>query len=346
MIEYFAQYGVFLAKVVTLVVAIVVIITAIAAAAGRVRQRSTEGELLVEQLNQKLADMALALKAAVLGKAAYRAEVKRQRKAEKAKEKQKPEQEAERKRVFVLHFNGDLRASQTDHLRREVTAILQLAQPGRDEVMIALESPGGMVHGYGLAASQIKRIKDKGILLTVCVDKVAASGGYMMACIADKILAAPFAVVGSIGVVAQLPNFNRLLKKHDIDIELHTAGEYKRTLTLFGENTEEGRRKFREELDDTHALFKEFVKENRPSVDIDQVATGEHWYGARALEHGLIDGLQTSDDYLLSLIENADVYSVKYVRRHKLGERLGLGSEEMLDRLLMRWWARLRQPMN
>jgi serine protease SohB len=144
----------------------------------------------------------------------------------------------------------------------------------------------------------------------------------MMACVAEKIIAAPFAVIGSIGVVAQLPNFNRLLKEHNVDFELHTAGEYKRTLTLFGENTAAAREKFREELEDTHALFKTFVNDNRPQLDIAQVATGEHWYGTRALERRLIDNVQTSDDYLLAASKDKDIYEVKYKRRQALPERL------------------------
>ena len=108
---------------------------------------------------------------------------------------------------------------------------------------------------YGLAASQMQRIRDKKLKLTVCVDKVAASGGYMMAVVADKIIAAPFAVLGSIGVLAQVPNFHRLLKKHDVDFEMLTAGKYKRTLTMFGENTDKGREKFQEDIEDTHVLF-------------------------------------------------------------------------------------------
>ena len=105
-------------------------------------------------------------------------------------------------------------------------------------------------------------------------DKVAASGGYMMACIGDRILSAPFAVLGSIGVVAQIPNLHRLLKKHDVDYEVLTAGEYKRTLTVFGENTDKGRQKFQEDLELTHVLFKDFVSRYRPQLDIDQVLGG------------------------------------------------------------------------
>ncbi len=220
---------------------------------------------------------------------------KAQRKAKKKKEKQEakaakkaskrgqgssdgPEQ---RKRLYVLNFDGDIRASATDNLREEITAVLNQSTEG-DEVLVKVESPGGLVHGYGLAASQLRRIRDAEVPLTIAVDKVAASGGYMMACVADRIIAAPFAVLGSIGVLAQVPNFHRLLKKHDIDFELFTAGEYKRTVTMFGENTEKGREKFTEDLEETHDLFKDFVSENRPQLDIARVATGEVWYGTRS----------------------------------------------------------------
>ena len=223
--------------------------------------------------------------------------------------------------MFVLNFDGDIRASAVENLREEISAIVQVARPA-DEVLLRLESSGGMVHTYGLAASQLKRLRSAGVRLTASVDEVAASGGYMMACVAEKIIAAPFAVIGSIGVVAQIPNFNRLLKEHNVDFELHTAGEYKRTLTLFGENTAAAREKFREELEDTHALFKTFVNDNRPQLDIAQVATGEHWYGTRAIERRLIDTIQTSDDYLLAVSKDKDIYEVKYKRRQAFPERL------------------------
>ena len=245
--------------------------------------------------------------------------------------------------LYVLDFDGDIKASEVDNLREEITTVLSVINPERDEVVLTLSSGGGMVHAYGLASSQVKRIKDKGVPLTVCVDKVAASGGYMMACVADKLLAAPFAVLGSIGVVAQLPNFHRLLKKHDIDYETLTAGEYKRTLTMFGENTDKGREKFTEDLEDTHELFKDFVKENRPQLDMDKIATGEVWFGQRALEKNLVDELKTSDEYLVDSCQDADVYLVSYEYKKTLQERFSMGMHSTVDRLLLTWWDRLQK---
>nr|EKS1069935.1 protease SohB [Cronobacter sakazakii] len=214
-----------------------------------------------------------------------------------------------------------------------------------DEVLVRLESPGGVVHGYGLAASQLQRLRERQIPLTIAVDKVAASGGYMMACVANNIVAAPFAIIGSIGVVAQIPNFNRLLKRNDIDIELHTAGQYKRTLTLLGENTEEGREKFREDLNETHHLFKEFVHSMRPSLDIDAVATGEHWYGVQAKEKGLVDEISTSDDLIIARMAEREVVSLRYMQRKRLMDRFTGSAAQSLDRLLLRWWQRGQKPL-
>ncbi len=201
------------------------------------------------------------------------------------------------------------------------------------------------MHGYGLAASQLQRLREHKVRLTVAVDKVAASGGYMMACVADRIVAAPFSIIGSIGVVAQVPNFHRLLKRNDIDVELHTAGQYKRTLTLFGENTEQGREKFREDLNETHLLFKHFVHEMRPALDIDAVATGEHWYGLQAKEKGLVDEVSTSDDLLIGLMKNHEVIGVRFTRRKKMMERFTGSAANSLDRLLLRWWQRGEKPL-
>lgn len=241
----------------------------------------------------------------------------------------------------MLNFKGDMRAAAVSNLREEITAVLSQATQD-DEIVIRLESAGGMVHSYGLASSQLDRIVKKGIPLTVCVDKVAASGGYMMACVADKIIAAPFSILGSIGVVAQMPNFHRLLKKHDVDYEMLTAGEYKRTLTMFGENTEKGREKFIEDLEQTHDLFKDFVQQHRTEVDINNIATGEVWLGTKALEMKLVDDLKTSDEYLVEKMADADIYEVSYVHKKSLQEKVGLAAENSADRLLMRWWSRLR----
>lgn len=237
-------------------------------------------------------------------------------------------------KVYVLDFKGDTAASAVESLREEITLILATAKVGRDRVVLRLESPGGMVHGYGLAAAQLVRLRDAGFNLTICVDKVAASGGYMMACIANEIISAPFAVVGSIGVVAQVPNFNRLLKEHHVDFELYTAGQFKRTVTMFGENTAEGKAKFEEELQQTHELFKHFVEKYRQQLNVEKVATGEHWYGKDALKLNLVDKLQTSDEYLLSLLAQHDVYVIDTRRKPTLGEKLGLQAAQMADGLV------------
>ena len=237
-----------------------------------------------------------------------------------AKKSQTSEQQTDH-RVFVLTFDGDIAASGVEALRQEVSAVLGAAQAG-DEVVVRVESAGGAVHGYGLAASQLARIRSRGVTLTVAVDKVAASGGYLMAAVADRILAAPFAVVGSIGVVAQIPNVHRLLKKHDVDVEVHTAGRFKRTLDVLGENTEQGRAKLREELEDVHALFQEYVSSWRPKLDLEAVSTGEHWYGQRALDRALVDELVTSDEYLARACERADVFEVAWTVPKRPLERL------------------------
>ncbi|MCO8066420.1 protease SohB [Acinetobacter schindleri] len=237
-------------------------------------------------------------------------------------------------KIYVLDFKGDTAASAVEQLREEITLILATAKAGRDRVIVRLESPGGMVHGYGLAAAQLVRLREAGFHLTICVDKVAASGGYMMACIASEIISAPFAIVGSIGVVAQVPNFNRLLKDNKIDFELFTAGEYKRTVTMFGENTEEGKAKFEEEIQQTHALFKHFVEKYRPQLNVEKVATGEHWYGQDALDLNVVDKLQTSDEYVLGLLPQHDVYTINTRKKPTLGEKLGLQAAQIADSLI------------
>lgn len=304
--EFLLEYGMFLAKSVTLVLAVLVALGGAVALLTQGRGApESKGRLEIRYVNADYADMELALHSVILPKKALKALAK-QRKAQA-----KQREGTARPRLFVLNFHGDMRAAAVSALREEVTAVLQAAQ-AEDRVLLRLESAGGVVHGYGLAAAQLLRIKERQLHLTVAVDKVAASGGYMMACVADRIVAAPFAILGSIGVIAQLPNFNRLLRKHDVDFEQFMAGEHKRTVTLFGENTTQGRQKFQAEIEDVHALFKEFVQTQRPQLDVEQVATGEHWFGQRALQVQLVDELRTSDDLLLEASANADVYELTY----------------------------------
>lgn len=313
--HYLAQYGLFLLKVVTLIAGILIVVAVTAGILGKSKEERFKGKLDIKKLNKKYREMTDQLQEHLLSKKALKTYTKVQEKSEKETE------EHARRRVFVLDFNGDIKASAVDNLREEITSILSVAKV-TDEILIRLESPGGAVHAYGLAASQLLRIKDKKIPLIVCVDKVAASGGYLMACVAEHIIAAPFAIIGSIGVIAQLPNFNKLLKKNAIDFEQLTAGEYKRTLSLFGENTDEGRHKLQEEIEVIHQQFKDFIAHNRPQININQVATGEHWTAARALELNLVDRLMTSDDYLWNASHHADIYEISYVTRKPLSSRL------------------------
>jgi serine protease SohB len=313
----------FLAKLGTVSIIFVIIVGALIFIVMRAKEHNEH--LTIKNINEKYDTMSFMLNSQILSKKAFKKYLKEQKKEQKEKESSE-----DRKKIFVLNFIGDIKASTVSSLREEITAILTIANKN-DEVVVILESGGGTVHGYGLGASQLKRIRDKEIKLTAAVDKVAASGGYMMACVADKIIAAPFAIIGSIGVLAQIPNFHRLLKKMDIDFEQITAGDYKRTLTLFGENTDKDREKFKEELEDTHRLFKEFVKESRVQVDIDKIATGEHWYGKRAIELNLVDELITSDDYLTQAAKEADVFEVKYERKKPVTEKLISFGANLLD---------------
>lgn len=340
------EYGLFLAKSVTILVVVLFIFGAASSFAQK-DKTSDSGEVEVKNINERLKYQREKLKFAMLDEAQIKQARKDEKKAQKALEKSQKKAVKDavadsKRRVLVMDFDGDIKASAVASLREEITAALA-QETAPDEILVKLSSGGGMVHSYGLASSQLSRITARGIKLTVCVDEVAASGGYMMACIADRIVAAPFAVIGSIGVMAQLPNFNRLLRKNDIDFELMTAGEYKRTLTMFGENTDEGREKFQEELHDTHILFKEFVKENRPAVDIDAVATGEVWYGKRAIARGLVDELMTSDEYILQASANADVFELKFEQKKTLQEKLGMSAAQAADTVLLRWWQRMSQ---
>lgn len=338
--DYLFDYLAFLAKSVSLISLLVVglVIVIITAA----KQKARKGELELQDLTAHYEETKEQLEAALLDKSALKAREK-ERKAELKAKKKQGLANSSASRLFLIDFKGGMEAKEVASLREEITAVLAIAKE-QDEVLVRVESGGGVVHGYGLCASQLQRIRDRGLRLTVAIDKVAASGGYMMACVAQHILAAPFAIVGSIGVVAQLPNFHRLLQKHDIDFEQHTAGQFKRTLTLFGENDEAGRQKFREELESVHQQFKQFVGQHRPRVDLDKVATGEHWLGHEAKQLNLVDELRTSDDYLMEQYGHKQVVRVQFKQPKGLSQRLGRSAALALEQVFSRYWHYLRMP--
>jgi serine protease SohB len=343
--DYLFDYLMFLAQAVTVVIAILIVVSMVATAKMR-GQGGERGHLAVTKINDRVRNLRFVMEDALLTPQEAKRRHKSEQKSQKAADKQaaadakKAAKVAvndnaatqEPGKVFVLRFEGDVAASDVDNFRLEISAILTMAT-SNDEVVVCIESPGGMVHSYGLAASQMMRVRNHNIPLTAVVDKVAASGGYLMAAVANKIVAAPFAVIGSIGVVAQVPNVHRLLKKNDVDVEVLTAGKYKRTLTLLGENTDEGREKFQQELEDVHELFQEFVVDNRPGLDIAAVATGEAWYGSRALALNLVDSLATSDEYLMQACAEKDVFQVSWKQGTKPIDRLLGKASAALDRV-------------
>lgn len=332
-------YGIFILEILTILLVIAAIVAMIISA--KQHNATHHGELVVTDLSEEFKETIKHLRDFQLSEE----ELKQAEKAEKKAKKQEAkalkaklkngEKETPKPCVYVLDFKGDISASETTALREEISAIINVAKAD-DEVLLRLESPGGVVHGYGLAASQLARLKQKGIKLTVAVDKVAASGGYMMACVADRIVSAPFAIIGSIGVVAQIPNIHRLLKKHDVDVDVITAGEFKRTVTVLGENTEKGKQKFQAELEETHQLFKQFVAQNRPHLDVDKVATGEHWFGQQALALQLVDELATSDDIILEKMKDKSVIAVKYKVKKPLLQKIGKQAEECIEGIIHR----------
>lgn len=327
--EWWSLYSLFAAKVATFLLALIIVLIVIAKVRSAGRQRGSEASLSIKERKERFQPRQHQLQGIRMSDSEYKRWQKQQHKEEKARLKA---DQSERSVIWVLDFDGDLQASGADEMAEEITSLIEGANKG-DEVVLRLESGGGLVHAYGLAAAQLDRLRDAGLKLTVCVDRVAASGGYMMACCADHLIAAPFAVIGSIGVVAQVPNVHRLLKKHDVDVEILTAGEHKRTLTMLGENTDEGRRKFLEDLADTHTLFKQHVRQRRPLLDIDQVADGDIWYGQQALALGLTDGVQTSEGYLSQRArEGIDIFEVSLTTPRSLVSRLAHGAESALQR--------------
>tara|TARA_B100000686_G_scaffold165333_1_gene173003 strand:- start:164 stop:1186 length:1023 start_codon:yes stop_codon:yes gene_type:complete len=329
--EFLTDYGIFLLKVITVALAITLPLLFIIGSSKS--KNPPKGSLVVKNLSKKFEDMGSSVRSAQLNPK----ELKKYNKELQKNKKQDNKKPSKEDSVYVLNFNGDIQASEVTKLKHEINAIL-LSDTKCKEVVIKVESGGGSAYAYGLCAAELKRLVDNKIKLTVCIDKVAASGGYLMSCVASKIIAAPWAIVGSIGVIAQLPNFHRLLKKNSIDFEMHTAGEFKRTLTTLGENTEAGRKKFKSELEDLHFIFKDFVKEQRPQVDTKIVATGEVWQGEKAIEVGLIDALGTSDDYLVGLSKKLKLFEIEYVEKKNLSEKFAFSTQLIIEKSILKFY--------
>ena len=341
----------FLAKAITIVVSIGLIIGVFASVGQKTKKSGNKGNIKVTRINDHIDELRDALRVSVLDKdelkSIEKVEKKEAKESEKKKKKLKKsdveegsnDADAKHKKFFVLNFEGNIAADAVSSLREEITAVLSLATP-RDEVIVRLESPGGMVHAYGLASSQLLRIKNQKIPLTICVDKVAASGGYMMACLADKLVAAPFSIIGSIGVLVQLPNFHRVLKKYDVDYEMISAGEYKRTLSHFGEITTKGKDKVQEDVENIHRIFKDWVKTYRPSIEIDSIATGETWVGTQAKDRYMVDEIKTSDECIIEACEESEVFEVEFEIKKSIQDKLGSLLEESGVRLFNRWFSK------
>jgi len=321
-VELISNYGLFLLKTITIVVSIIIIISVIVNS----KKNTTEGSLEVRSINKDLDSLEEGIKKNILSKQEFKKFVKSKKKNSKKLSN----------KIFVIDFKGNIKASEIISLRREISGILLSFKKG-DEVLLRLENSGGTVHEHGLAASQLKRIRDKNIPLTICVDKVAASGGYMMACVANKIVASPFAIIGSIGVIAQVPNFNKLLKNKGVDFEQQTAGNYKRTVTMFGKNTDKDRKKLKEQLEDIHSLFKEFIKDNRRNLDVEKVSTGEYWYGKDALKLKLIDKILTSDEYIISMKDRFEIVRIKYKPAKSISDKLSKLSTNISSKLFQKF---------
>ena len=343
MMEILIDYGVFLLQTLTIVLAVIVVIAASTRAS---KGESARGSLQVTNLSERLEKQTSAV-AKQIEQSVTQSDRSRLARikawitnlGKKSSDTTQNATHEPKPVIIVLEFKGDMKASQVNGLREEISEIIRM-DPKPARVILKLTSPGGLVYAYGLAGSQLARLKEHEIPLTACVDTVAASGGYMMAVCADEIIAAPFAVLGSIGVVAQIPNINRLLKRNDVDVELHTAGAHKRTLTVLGENTPEGRKKFKEDLEQTHHLFKDWIAQRRPDLDLNQVADGSIFYGADALTHGLCDRVATSDDVMMEYAAEHRLFELKWIEKKSFAQRLGRdtadGAMDRLESLLTR----------
>ena len=343
MTSFFFEIGLFAGKFFIIIIAVIIVMTFLGIAIAGQKKMKKKKTLEVTDMGEELQNYSLKMKLYTHSAKQVKKELKNLKK--KKKKEKKEDSSDEQQHAYVLDFKGDIEASQVNLLREEISILLKTADPKTDEVILRLNNRGGAVYAHGLGASQLQRLKDKGFQLTICVDEIAGSGGYLMACVAHKILAAPFAILGSIGVLTQIPNFHRFLQKQNVDFEEHHAGKYKRTVTMFGEATEEKREKLREQLKEIHTHFKNYVAQHRPKLDMEKVATGDHWLGIKAKELGLVDEISTSDDYILSLLDNKKVYHICLKQKEAGGlQKLLKKSAQITEDFLKKQWAKMISP--
>lgn len=224
----------------------------------------------------------------------------------------------------VLRFEGDTMATGRQDFARMVDEVLHNKERIQ-RVIVVVNSPGGGVSVYGQMFAGMERMRNAGVDVTACVDTYAASGGYLMSVPAQRIIAAPFAMVGSIGVVSEFMNFNKLLRRLGVEPMTITAGELKRTVTPLSEVTEENKAAYKAQLEAIHRQFIAVVKKYR-EVDADRVCTGNHWTAAESVELklNLVDGLATSQEYLFEANQTEDLVTISKLQNPYEKSVLGL----------------------
>ncbi|KZX82185.1 hypothetical protein A3715_00045, partial [Oleiphilus sp. HI0009] len=223
--------------------------------------------------------------------------------------------------IFVLDFKGDKTASSVGSLSKEVSAILSVAKPN-DEVFLRLESPGGTITGYGLASQQLIRLREAGIRLVVSVDEIATSGGYMMAAVGDRIIASPTSMLGSIGVIMEVPNFYNLLDRAGVQFHQFTAGKHKRLVSMTNKIGDAAKDQINQDLEKSHELFKNHVHTYRNSVNLESVSHGDVWSAKYCLDNKLVDDLMTSEAYLFDRASRANIFHISWDVERSFSDKL------------------------
>ncbi|MDP3296608.1 MAG: signal peptide peptidase SppA [Thermodesulfovibrionia bacterium] len=164
-------------------------------------------------------------------------------------------------------------------------------------VVIRIDSPGGAVAPAQEIYKEIVKLK-KEKKVVASMGSVAASGGYYIACPADKIVANPGTLTGSIGVIMEIPNIEGLMKKIGVETKVIKSGKHKDIASMFKSMTEEERKILQSVLDDVHDQFIRAVSEGRNMKyeNIKELADGRIFTGKKAKELGLVDTLGNLDD--------------------------------------------------
>ncbi|WP_343192796.1 S49 family peptidase [Buchnera aphidicola (Taiwanaphis decaspermi)] len=221
--------------------------------------------------------------------------------------------------LYILDYNDKIKKNKIKKLREEISSIILVAKKN-DEVLLRLENTSDIVYEYGLVIAQLQRLRKKGIKLIISIDKIVSNGGYIIACVADHISASPFSIIGPINIVVNIPNIDKYTQTSNLNNQLNDCNTFTK-LTLIKNNTKIYVNKIFNKLDIKKYIRNSFIKDMRPSLNLNKIFNQNYWIGENAINEKLIDSINTSDDILFSKKDTHNLLKIKYVYKSNIVEK-------------------------